>query len=451
MDIAGHGTHCAGSIASDGTAGSQCGVAPDANVMACRVRTVADTIAESQVWQAMQFVASPPLSPGNGGDLISMCLGWLIAANPQQATWRTNCDNVGAAGVIMIVAAGNERGTAPPNSCRCPANVPSPWGEPGNGATGAQSNVVSIGATDSLDVYGSFSSRGPVTWQTIAPFNDYTYPPGLTKPDVSAPGVYIKSCAYNNNNGYADGWNGTSMATPHCAGTVALMLQKNAFLTRVEIDSILQVTSVDLGPGGKDNDYGAGRIDALNAVNGTPPPFSLRPLAHHIDDPAPGGNNNGYWESSEQVNLVVPIYNQSSDTARSSAAVLTTSDPYVTINNGSVNLGSVAPYDTVIATFVVTAAAGTPAMPLANFNLNLAHQGGNWDYGLSVYINPLPSLTYQHYAITGGNGNGMLEPGETANLINTIKNEGAANAVSVTGQLTTASPYITINDGSGSF
>src|SRR4030042_5520173 len=229
------------------------------------------------------------------------------------------------------------------------------------------------------------------------------------------------------------------------------MLQKNGFLTRVEIDSILQVTSVDLGPGGKDNDYGAGRIDALNAVNGTPPPFSLRPLAHHIDDPAPGGNNNGYWESSEQVNLVVPIYNQSSDTARSSIATLTTGDPYVTINSGNVNLGSVAPYDTVIATFVVTAAAGTPAMHLANFNLNLAHQGGNWDYGLSVYINPLPLLTYQSVSVTGGNGNGILDPGEMANLIVTIENEGPATAINVTSTLTTSSPYITINDNSGNF
>ncbi len=273
MDVQGHGTHCAGSVASDGTAGSQCGVAPDAQMLCCRVRTVADTTAENQVWQAMQFVVSPPLSPTHGGDLITMSLGWRYVWNPRVASWRTACNNVGAAGIVMIVAAGNERGVdLPPYALRCPGSVPSPWRHPQNGATGALSNVISIGATDINDAIASFSSPGPVRWDTVTGYNDYPYPPGLTKPDVSAPGVNIKSCAYNNNTGYLDGWNGTSMATPHTAGTVALMLQKNPYLTRAEIDSILEMTAVDLGNPGKDNDFGAGRIDALAAVNATPFP-----------------------------------------------------------------------------------------------------------------------------------------------------------------------------------
>ena len=273
MDVQGHGTHTAGSVASDGTAGSQCGVAPDAQIMALRVRTQADTTAENQVWDAMQFVVSPPLSPSNGGDIITMSLGWVYAWSPRRSTWRTNCDNVGAAGVLMIVAAGNEdNNSGPPNNLRCPGDVPPPWQNPENGATGALSNVVTVGATDINDAIASFSSRGPVTWDTVTNFNDYPYPPGLTAPDVSAPGVNIKSCAYNNNTGYLDGWNGTSMATPHTAGTVALMLQKNPTLTRAEIDSILEVTAVDLGSTGKDNDFGAGRIDALAAINATPEP-----------------------------------------------------------------------------------------------------------------------------------------------------------------------------------
>jgi serine protease AprX len=74
--------------------------------------------------------------------------------------------------------------------------------------------------------------------------------------------VNIKSCAYNNITGYLDGWDGTSMATPHTAGVVALMLQKNPELTPLEIDSILETTAIDLGSAGKDNDFGAGRIDA---------------------------------------------------------------------------------------------------------------------------------------------------------------------------------------------
>lgn len=271
MDVSGHGTHCAGSIASDGTAGSQCGVAPEAQIMACRVRTIADSVAEEQVFSAMQFVVSPTLSPTNGGDLISMSLGWQYQWGPRRATWRQSCDNVGVAGIVMCVASGNERtSNTPPNAVRCPGDVPPPWQNPQNGATGAPSDVITVGATDVNDVIGSFSSPGPVTWQSISPYNDYSYPPGLTCPDVSAPGVNIKSCAYNNNAGYLDGWNGTSMATPHTAGVVALMLQKNPGLTPIEIDSILETTAIDLGSAGKDNNFGAGRIDALNAVNATP-------------------------------------------------------------------------------------------------------------------------------------------------------------------------------------
>ena len=450
MDIQGHGTHCAGSIASDGTAGSQCGVAPEAQVMACRVRTVADTIAENQVWDAMQFVVSPPLSPANGGDLISMSLGWIYAWNPRRATWRTNCDNVGATGIVMIVAAGNEGGSSPPSNLRCPGDVPPPWWNPENGASGAPSDVVSIGATDINDAIASFSSRGPVTWQSIAPFNDYTYPPGLTAPDVSAPGVNIKSCAYNDNTGYVDGWNGTSMATPHTAGVAALMLEKNYLLTPLEIDSILETTAIDLGPVGKDNDFGAGRIDALDAINATPPPFSLRPLAHWIEDPAPGGNGNGMWESGEEVSLIVPVYNQTSNTTESSVATLSTSDTYVTVVSGTANLGDIAPGDTIDALFTVSASATTPQMHLVDFNLNLAYLGGDWDYSLYQYINPLPTLLYEHYTVVDGN-NGILDPGESADLVITVKNEGAADAIDVSSTLMTASPYITINDNSGDF
>ncbi len=450
MDIQGHGTHTAGSVASDGTAGSQCGVAPDAQIMALRVRTTADSTAEWQVFAAMQFVVSPPLSPSHGGDVITMSLGWRYAWAPHRSTWRTSCNNVGAADIVMIVAAGNERGADPPPTClRCPGDVPPPWRHPQNGATGALSDLVSIGATDSLDVLGSFSAVGPVTWAGIAPFNDYLHPPGLQDPDVCAPGVYVKSCAYSSNNGYADGWNGTSMATPHCAGLVALMLQKNSYLTPAIIDSILETTAVPLGAAGKDSLYGSGRIDALAAINATPFPFALTPLPYRINDAA--GNNNGLWESGEQVQLIVPVYNQLSDTVRTCAATLSTGDSYVTINNGSANLGNMAPHDTMDAVFVVTAAAGTPPMHLVDFTLNLSHAGGNTDYPLQVYINPLPDLVYQHYVITGGNSNGILDPGETANIIVSVKNSGFAPATSVTSVLRESSTYITLADSSGNF
>ncbi len=341
-DAQGHGTHTAGTVASDGTSGTQAGVAPDANMMICRVRTVADSVAESQCWQAMQFCVSPPLSPANGADLYTMSLGWQLSWNPKQATWRTTANNVNAAGLIQVVAAGNERSISPPNSCRCPGNVPPPWWNPQNTGVGALSGIMSIGATDASDNYASFSSRGPVTWATVAPFNDYAYPPGLTRPDMSAPGVDVKSCSRTG--GYTT-MSGTSMATPHVAGTVCLMLSKNPHLSPAVVDSILEITAVDRGPTGKDNDYGAGRIDALAAVNHITgsggPMLSMQSL--NVLDPPPGGNGNGRVDPGETANLEMTLRNSGGASCNNTVGTLRSGDSRLVVSDPNGTWGNIPP------------------------------------------------------------------------------------------------------------
>ena len=94
--------------------------------------------------------------------------------------------------------------------------------------------------------------------------------PGLLDPDVMMPGVNILS-TYNTGNQSYTTMSGTSMATPGAAGVVCLMLSKNPTMTPRVIDSILEVCAVtDLGPTGKDNTYGAGRINCSLAVLYTP-------------------------------------------------------------------------------------------------------------------------------------------------------------------------------------
>ncbi|NPV14762.1 S8 family serine peptidase [candidate division WOR-3 bacterium] len=387
MDVQGHGTHTAGTVASDGTSGSQCGVAPDARIMVCRVRTVADSVAESQCWQAMQFVVAPPLSPGNGADLYTMSLGWMIAWAPHQATWRQVADNVNAAGVIQIVAAGNERQSAtPPNALRCPGNVPPPWWNPQNTGSGSLSGIISIGATDSLDAIAYFSSPGPVTWQTVAPYNDYVYPPGLTKPDVSAPGVAVKSCLRGGGYTLMDG---TSMATPHVAGTVCLMLSKNPNLMPAVVDSILEVTAVDLGPSGKDNDFGAGRIDALAAVNYVTgsggPMIVLRGVAVH--DSPPGGNNNGRVDPGESARLRITLRNSGGAGCNNTAGTFRAFDARLTVTDslgtwGNIPSGSEA---TNTADPIAVTAAGT-IPPGTNVACTLYVTGDSADYATRIPI-----------------------------------------------------------------
>jgi subtilisin family serine protease len=378
MDVQGHGTHTAGSVASDGTSGSQCGVAPDAQIMGCRVRTVADSLAESQCWDAMQFVVAPPLSPSNGADLYTMSLGWMISWAPHQASWRTTADNVNAAGVSQIVAAGNERGTAIPNACRCPGNVPPPWWNPENTGVGALSGIVSIGATDVSDNIASFSSPGPVTWSSVPPFSDYPYPPGLTRPDVSAPGVDVKSCAVGG--GYTT-MSGTSMATPHTAGAVCLMLSKNPNLSPAVVDSILEVTAIDLGPGGKDNDFGAGRIDALAAVNyvtGSGGPM-LNLMSKQIIDST--GNNNGILDPSETAKLLITLRNSGGAACNDVSGTFRSYDARLTVSDSTGDWGNIPSGNSVTNTadwFTVHADGAIP--PGTSFTCSLFVHGDSADY-----------------------------------------------------------------------
>ena len=456
IDVRGHGSHCAGTIASDGTAGTQCGVAPDCQIMALRVRTVADTIAENQVWQAMEFVVSPPNSPDNGGDFISMSLGWYISWNPRQALWRTGCNNVGAAGIPMIVAAGNERSISPPNSCRCPGNVPQPWRHPQNGATGALSDVISIGATDSLDAYANFSSRGPVTWQDIAPFNDYPYPPGLTKPDVCAPGVDVKSCHYTSNNGYRL-LDGTSMATPHTAGTVALILQKNPELLPWQIDSILEMTAVDLGPAGKDFDFGSGLINALNAVNYTVPPSGVRYLRHSIVDNFPG-NLDSIINPGEGIEMPLWVINRCDFQTFGVRGILRLSepDPNITITDsvkyfGSLGAGDSAYTGTDGYNFSVSAACtNNYLLPFELVCIDTIDSSWVSNLGFRVGTPVLFGVVSNVFdPAPGGNGNGKIDPGETAYVEIGIDNQGRGNGYDVIVHLISADSRFIVLDSIG--
>ena len=239
-DDSGHGSHTSGTVAGDGTAGIQSGVAPDARIMVLKFWN--DFAGEQSVWEAMQYGVD------NGADILSASLGWPHSFSPDRATWRAVCENSIAAGVVVVYAAGNEGCGGPPDDVRTPGDVP---------------DVICVGAVDCSDVLASFSSCGPVTWQNVPPYNDHPYPPGLTKPNVSGPGVDTDShdlCA-----GYFPA-SGTSMATPHVAGTAALLLQADPTLDHFGVRAILELTAVDLGVPGLDNQFGSGRIDALAAV-----------------------------------------------------------------------------------------------------------------------------------------------------------------------------------------
>ena len=248
-DVNGHGTHVAGTVAGDGTGGTNTGVAPGARIMALRESNIIALSLEQECWAGMQYALD------NGADIVNFSSGWLDSWTPAYATWRNNVTNLMDAGVLFVTIAHNDSSTTgDPNNVRTPGRVPL---------------AVTLGATDNTDTIWVDSNNGPVSWQTVSPFFDYPWPPGLLKPDVSAPGVSVNST--QNGGGYVNGpiWSGTSMAAPHAAGTAALLLEEDPSLSPYEIKFLLEETAVDLGATGPDNAYGWGRINALSAINYT--------------------------------------------------------------------------------------------------------------------------------------------------------------------------------------
>ncbi|MDP8205444.1 MAG: S8 family serine peptidase [Candidatus Electryonea clarkiae] len=256
LDTYGHGTHVAGTVCGDGENGTETGVAPDATLMCVKVGYGTGQEDQASVWEAHEFCIEQEV------DITTMSMGWMPAWDPDRTAWRETYDVLDAAGIVNFVAAGNERGILPPNSCRTPGNVPSPWEHPDEEGEGERGGVISVGATDSEDNFATFSSRGPCEWEDVDDYNDWPLgddDPGLLRPDIAAPGVDVVSTSMAL--GYTS-MSGTSMATPHMAGVACLMLSKNPELLPEEIDELLQETALDLGDDGKDNDYGAGRVRA---------------------------------------------------------------------------------------------------------------------------------------------------------------------------------------------
>ena len=299
-DVEGHGSHCAGSVGGDGSSGTQAGVAPDVKIMPVRVGvTFAD---EVDVWSAMQYAAA------NGADAISMSLGWPHGQNPDRATWRSNADSTINLGTAMVVAAGNEGSGSEPDNVRTPGDVP---------------RVITVGAVDCEDLVAGFSSRGPVTWSSVPPYGDYPFPPGLVKPDVAAPGVDTKSHSFCS--GYTF-LSGTSMATPHVAGAVALMVSADPGLTHDAVKSTLESTAVELGAPGKDNEYGSGRVDAYEAVAAVAGPLAYE--THTVSDADPAfGNNDGNVDAGEVVTAAVVLRNRRATPATGVWGIVTSDSP----------------------------------------------------------------------------------------------------------------------------
>ena len=250
LDDHGHGTHCVGIASGNGILK---GVAPDAKIYAYKV------LDEQGSGSSALVILGIEKAVLDGVDVISLSLGGYGDPDDPQSQ---AIDNAVSAGVVAVVAAGN-----------------SGPGEQTIGSPGTARKAITVGASDDFDNMASFSSRGPVIWE-----DDEGNEKAIIKPDVVAPGVDI--CAAQYDSAWDDrkcfdnehiAISGTSMATPHVAGAVALLKQKNPDWSPDEIKMALRNTGVDLDE--RIIKQGQGRVDILKAVqSGRPLVAELAPI-----------------------------------------------------------------------------------------------------------------------------------------------------------------------------
>jgi subtilisin family serine protease len=264
-----HGSHTTGTAIGDDGAGNQIGMAPEAKWIACRNMDVGNGTPARYIECMQWFLAPYPIGGGQGDPTKAPDItinSWSCppsegcSANTLQAAVAAQ----GAAGIMMVSAAQNYG-----PSCSTVEDPP-----------GIYAETYSVGALNTgTDTIASFSSRGPVTIDGS----------GRMKPDISAPGTNTRSASNTSDNAYTIA-SGTSMATPHIAGAMALLwsaipsLQNQIDPSRTALNNAAAHISTTQcsSTGVPNNVFGWGRVDILAAVTTATPTPTPTPTAGPI-------------------------------------------------------------------------------------------------------------------------------------------------------------------------
>jgi subtilisin family serine protease len=259
----GHGSHTMGTMIGFDGGANQIGMAPQAKWVACRNLALGVGAIPTYL-ECMQWFIAPTKIDGTMPDptkaphVVNNSWGCVEGCPPEPNPLRDSLQASRAAGIFYAVSAGND-GPA----CATLQNPLARYPE-----------SFTVGSTKHTDdMISSFSSRGPTA---VDPQNPAS--PLYTKPNITAPGSTIRSAQRANDDAYGN-LSGTSMAGPHVAGLVALIISANPALAgNVDrIEDIIEQTAVrkttteacggDTATQVPNNTYGWGRIDALAAVN----------------------------------------------------------------------------------------------------------------------------------------------------------------------------------------
>ncbi|MBO2449180.1 S8 family serine peptidase [Actinomadura barringtoniae] len=237
VDRFGHGTHVAATIAGTGAAagGERKGVAPGANLLVGKVLDDNGEGDDSSVIAGMEWAATRARvvnmslggMPSDGTDPLSTALNKLSAQH----------------GTLFVTAAGNDGAIS---------SIDSP---------GSADAALTVGAVDGQDRLAGFSSRGPRAGRYAA------------KPEIVAPGVNIVAARAKGTqmgdpvNARYTAASGTSMATPHVAGAVALLAQQHPAWKGPQLKAAIVGSAARVK--GDAFEVGAGRLDVAAAIKGT--------------------------------------------------------------------------------------------------------------------------------------------------------------------------------------
>lgn len=234
-DMSGHGTWTMGVMVGGDAGGTAVGVAPDAQWIAVKIFNDQGSATVSAIHAGFQWLLDPDGNPDTPDAPHAVNNSWTFQNPGCDLTFQADLQALRAAGILPVFAAGNAGPN--PGTSYSPANNP---------------EAFAVGAVDNSDQIYFYSSRGPSACGE----------PTAVYPELVAPGVNIRSTDLY---GFYFNATGTSMAAPHVAGALALLLGAFPDLTVAEQEAALRAGAVDLGDTGADNAFGYGRLDILAA------------------------------------------------------------------------------------------------------------------------------------------------------------------------------------------
>jgi len=257
-DLTGHGTGTMGVMVGGANGGSAIGIAPQAQWIAVKIFNNSGSATATAIHQGFQWLMDPDgdTNTADAPDVVNN--SWTMGNPGCDLEFELDLSSLLAAGIVPVFAAGNFGPGA--DTSASPANNPS---------------ALAIGGVNNSDLIMNDSSRGPTTCgQAITGF-----------PDLVAPGANIRT---SQRFGLYTTASGTSLAAPHVAGGLALLLSAFPDVPPEMQKTALLNGAIDLGPVGQDDSYGNGRLDLLAAYqwlqdNPAPPTPSATPT----DTPPP--------------------------------------------------------------------------------------------------------------------------------------------------------------------